>query len=151
MDGAQIVVLDGGGRKMASASSSMCTVNKICFRFSKLAKYNRSQTKLFCTVNSKRPKKQRDERGHLHTLLGVHILSITLEVHHLDKASNFTAIIFCHKSSYNHFIVLYSSLHTNIFRSVVTSMKKSVITVSTVFTLSMSFAFGPWKMFNCLS
>ena len=137
---------------MASASSSMCTVNKICFRFSKLAKYKRSQTKLFCTVDSKRPKQQkRDERGHLHAGLGVHILSITLEVHHLDKASNFTAIIFCYKSSHNHVIVLYSSHHTNFFRSVVTSMKKSVITVSTVFTLSMSFAIGPWKLYYCCS
>ena len=96
-------------------------------------------------------KKKRDERGHLHAVLGVHILSITLEVHHLDKASNFTAIIFCYKSSHNHVIVLYSSHHTNFFRSVVTSMKKSVITVSTVFTLSMSFAIGPWKLYYCCS
>ena len=63
---------------------------------------------------TKKPK--RDERGRLHAGLGVHVLSITLEVHHLDKASNFVAIIFCYKSSHNHVIVLYSSLHTNIFR-----------------------------------
>ena len=99
----------------------------------------------------KTKKAKRDERCRLHAGLGVHVLSITLEVHHLDKASNFTAIIFCYKSSHNHVIVLYSSLHTNIFRSVVTSMKKSVITVSTVFTLSMSFAIGPWKLYNCCS
>ena len=99
----------------------------------------------------KTKKAKRDERGRLHAGLGVHVLSITLEVHHLDKASNFTAIILCNKSSHNHVIVLYSSLHTNIFRSVVTSMKKSVITVSTVFTLSMSFAIGPWKLYNCCS